>query len=79
MEESPGHLAAIDNLEQMCKRLDRRVAPKVASDRADSLPASLTFLRFALNCVGHYGHRQATLKTKRLCDLETKGEADAIG
>src|SRR5258706_4288941 len=35
-------------LEQICKRLDRRAAPEVASDNADSLPASLTILRIAL-------------------------------
>src|SRR5258708_98559 len=36
------------DLEQICKRLDRRAAPEVASDNADSLPASLTILRIAL-------------------------------
>jgi transposase len=34
-------------LEQICKRLGRRAAPEAALDRADLLPASLTFLSFA--------------------------------
>jgi hypothetical protein len=38
-------------LEQICKRLDRRAAPEGASDSTDSLPASLTFPRFALGNV----------------------------
>jgi len=36
------------HLEQICKRLGRQAAPEPASDGVDSLPASLTFLRFAL-------------------------------
>ncbi len=35
-------------LEQICKRLDRRAAPEIAPDRANSLPAGLTFLSFAV-------------------------------
>jgi len=35
-------------LEQICKRLDRRAAPDDASDSVDSLPGSLSLLRFAL-------------------------------
>jgi len=35
-------------LEQICKRLDRRAASEAAPDKADSQPASLTYLRFAL-------------------------------
>jgi hypothetical protein len=42
------HLEGTSLLEQICKRLDRRATPDVASDKADSLPASPTFLRFAL-------------------------------
>jgi len=40
-------------LEQICKRLGRQAAPEPASDGVDSLPASLTFLRFALTYNAH--------------------------
>jgi len=50
------------DLEQICKRLDRRAAPEAESDRADSLPASLTFLSFALVYCYVCGHLRLAVR-----------------
>ena len=42
----------LSGLEQICKRLDRRAATEAALARADLLPVSLTFLRFAVKARG---------------------------
>jgi len=52
-------------LEQICKRLGRQAAPEPASDGVDSLPASLTFLRFALVA----GTALGTLVAAVMCTL----------
>jgi hypothetical protein len=66
--ESDGTTSAAGGLlEQICKRLDRRAAPKVPSDRAYSPLASLTFLIFAV-ITGSSGAERTTVEALRLED-----------
>jgi hypothetical protein len=46
----------LQELQQICKRLNRRAAPKAAPDRAGSLPASPTFLRIAVDRHANQAH-----------------------